>query len=204
VREALGQEGIMSAYQDMIRRQQELSGRIQNPREQRLDRLAALFRGGAGRSTFGMTGAGMSAGATGERRRQNALAQQLLDKEFGLTKEQLGAQLGIGKEALAGGRSVFEQSSEDIRSAATRAARSAADNAKLRLDMLTSEREGRIAARELLQEEPVYLALIQELNALRAEGEDTSDAEVKLQQFVRRFEDEILRGPVVGIRQKAS
>lgn len=149
VRRVLGQEGIMSAYQDMIQRQRSLAERLQDPEQQRRDRLSALLRGMAGRSTFGLTGAGGSAGLASERRRQNALAQQLLDKEFGLTKEQLGAQVNIGKEALAGGREAFAQASENARSAANRATEVAIKqaqlaagiretNAQLRADILES------------------------------------------------------------------
>lgn len=202
VREALREEGIMSAYQDMIRRQRELSSRLQDPEQQRRDRLSAFLRGMAGRSTFGLTGAGGSAGLAAERRRQNALAQQLLDKEFGLTREQLGAQAGIGKEALAGGRSVFEQSSADLRSAADRAAEAAIAQGKLRLDALGSERDARIEIRKVLADDPTYQALMQEYRALQADEEDTTTAEDKIRQYERQFEDRLLRGPVVGIRRR--
>lgn len=144
VREALGQEGIMSAYQDMIQRQRSLAERVQDPEQQRRDRLAALLRGMAGRSTFGLTGAGGSAGIASERRRQNALAQQLLDKEFGLTKEQLGAQVNIGKEALAGGREAFAQASETARAVAKA-------NQTLMIEQLKLAQEGRLTERDIFE-----------------------------------------------------
>lgn len=204
VRKVLDQDGIMGAYQDMVARQRALAGRLQDPREQRLDRLAAALRGGAGRSTFGMTGAGMSAGAAGERRRQNALAQELLDKEFGITREQLGAQLGIGKEALAGGRSVFEQSSENIRAAANRTADAALADRQLRLDLAAGRIDAEKAAIDILAADPVYQGLAKVLQDAELDGDKqaVADARAALEEYrattVRRLSPNL----PVAIRRK--
>ncbi len=153
----LGIEGLRESAQDRIRRLAELDAQqarasAPDAREQRLDRLSAFLRGAAGRSTFGMTGAGASAGAAGVRGQQQAQERARQDQIRANMRERLGMEASADEQLLEGRKSAvssatkaYEQGSIDRRTYASLLQNNATQAAKDALDAQLGNQRADIA-----------------------------------------------------------
>jgi hypothetical protein len=102
--EAVDERGIAAARDRLAQLErldaEQRAASAADPEQQRRDRLAAFLRGAAGRSTFGMTGAGASAGLASIREQQRA--QEAARRQQ--IRDRLQERLGMGAEISAAER----------------------------------------------------------------------------------------------------
>ena len=114
---AANREGIAGMYQDILGRLKASDARQMDPKKLAQEEFRAFLRGAAGKSTFGLAGAGGGAAAANVRRQQEMAEDARLMRELGLTKEAMLAESEIGAKGFQEGMRAFEQASQDRRSA---------------------------------------------------------------------------------------
>lgn len=114
---AANRTGIAGMYQDILGRLKASDARQMDPKKLAQEEFRAFLRGAAGKSTFGLAGAGGGAAAADVRRQQQIAEDARLMRELGLTKEAMLAESEIGAKGFQEGMRAFEQAAEDRRSA---------------------------------------------------------------------------------------
>ena len=114
---AANRTGIAEMYQDILGRLKASDARQMDPKKLAQEEFRAFLRGAAGKSTFGLAGAGGGAAAADVRRQQQIAEDARLMRELGLTKEAMLAESEIGAKGFQEGMRAFEQAAEDRRSA---------------------------------------------------------------------------------------
>ena len=114
---AANRQGIDRMYQDILGRLKASDARQMDPKKLAQEEFRAFLRGAAGKSTFGLAGAGGGAAAANVRRQQEMAEDARLMRELGLTKEAMLAGSEIGAKGFQEGMRAFEQASQDRRSA---------------------------------------------------------------------------------------
>jgi len=175
---------IRKAGEERARRLAELDRAQMDPEALRRERLMASLIGAAGKSTFGLTGAGAAAGAENARQQQRIAERQRLVDQMALEQDVEKTDIELAKEGLAAGKVGYEQAALNRRAAEDIAMRLGADetqrivqNARAELDALVANQEIDIAAAKDIA--------AQALQTLKERGNDRRALERELGQ-VRR------------------
>jgi len=114
---ATKRDEVGKMYEGILGRLQALDKRQMDPEKMRQEEFRAFLRGAAGKSTFGLAGAGGGAAAANVRRQQEMAEEQRLMRELGLTKEAMLADSEMGAKGFQEGMRAFEQAASDRRKA---------------------------------------------------------------------------------------
>jgi len=114
---ATKRDEVGKMYEGLLGRLQALDKRQMDPEKLRQEEFRAFLRGAAGKSTFGLAGAGGGAAAANVRRQQEMAEEQRLMRELGLTKEAMLADSEMGAKGFQEGMRAFEQAASDRRKA---------------------------------------------------------------------------------------
>jgi len=179
---------IRKAGEDRARRLAEFDRAQMDPEALRRERLMASLIGAAGKSTFGLTGAGAAAGAENARQQQRVAERQRLVEQMALEQDVEKTDIELAKEGLAAGKVGYEQAALNRRAAEDIAMRLGADetqrivqNARAQLDALVANQEIDIeAAKDVAA---------QALQAIKERGNDRRALEQELGDVQRKRAD---------------
>lgn len=115
----MGREDKKNKMQEYLEELKALDVRQQDPDKLRRERRSAFLRGTAGRSGFGGMMAAGSAAMAGERAKQEKSERDRLMSRINLDKSAMDMDMSIAKDALADGRSAYEQAMANRRQAAS-------------------------------------------------------------------------------------
>lgn len=179
---------IRKAGEERARRLAELDRAQMDPETLRRERLMASLIGAAGKSTFGLTGAGAAAGAENTRRQQRIAERQRLIDQMALERETEKTDIELAKEGLAAGKVGYEQAALNRRAAEDIAMRLGADETKRVVQSARSQLEALVANQKIDIEAAKDVAA-QALQALKESGDDRRALEKELGDVQRKRAD---------------
>lgn len=162
---------IRKAGEERARRLAELDRAQMDPETLRRERLMASLIGAAGKSTFGLTGAGAAAGAENTRQQQRIAERQRLVDQMALEREAEKTDIELAKEGLAAGKVGYEQAALNRRAAEDIAMRLGADETKRIVQNAKSQLEALVANQQIDIEAAKDVAA-QALQVLKERGDD--------------------------------
>jgi len=170
---------IRKAGEERARRLAELDRAQMDPETLRRERLMASLIGAAGKSTFGLTGAGAAAGAENVRQQQRIAERQRLIDQMALEREAEKTDIELAKEGLAAGKIGYEQASLNRRAAEDIAMRLGADETKRIVQNAKSQLEALVANQQIDIEAAKDVAA-QALQTIKERGNDRRALEKEL------------------------
>lgn len=179
---------IRKAGEERARRLAELDRAQMDPETLRRERLMASLIGAAGKSTFGLTGAGAAAGAENVRQQQRIAERQRLVDQMALEREAEKTDIELAKEGLAAGKIGYEQASLNRRAAEDIAMRLGADETKRIVQNAKSQLEALVANQKIDIEAAKDVAA-QALQAIKERGDDRRALEKELGDVQRKRAD---------------
>ena len=179
---------IRKAGEERARRLAELDRAQMDPETLRRERLMASLIGAAGKSTFGLTGAGAAAGAENVRQQQRIAERQRLIDQMALEREAEKTDIELAKEGLAAGKVGYEQAALNRRAAEDIAMRLGADETKRIVQNAKSQLEALVANQQIDIEAAKDVAA-QALQALKERGDDRRALEKELGDVQRKRAD---------------
>lgn len=179
---------IRKAGEERARRLAELDRAQMDPETLRRERLMASLIGAAGKSTFGLTGAGAAAGAENTRQQQRIAERQRLVDQMALEREAEKTDIELAKEGLAAGKIGYEQASLNRRAAEDIAMRLGADETKRIVQNAKSQLEALVANQQIDIEAAKDVAA-QALQAIKERGNDRRALEKELGDVQRKRAD---------------
>jgi hypothetical protein len=175
----LRREDIRKAGEDRARRLAELDRAQMDPEALRRERLMAALIGAAGKSTFGLTGAGAAAGAENARQQQRIAERQRLVDQMALEQDVEKTDIELAKEGLAAGKVGYEQAALNRRAAEDIAMRLGADETQRIVQNARAELDALVANQQIDIEAAKDVAA-QALQALKERGDDRRALEKEL------------------------
>ena len=179
---------IRKAGEERARRLAELDRAQMDPETLRRERLMASLIGAAGKSTFGLTGAGAAAGAENVRQQQRIAERQRLIDQMALERETEKTDIELAKEGLAAGKVGYEQAALNRRAAEDIAMRLGADETKRIVQNSQAELEALVANQKIDIEAAKDVAA-QALQTLKERGDDRRALEQELGEIQRTRAD---------------
>ena len=114
----MDRKGKAKTMQDYLAQLKELDVSQTDPKKMRDEQISAFLRGTAGKGSFGMTMAGGSGAMAEEREKQEKSKRDRLLSRLNIEKSAMDMDLDIAKNALADGRSAYEQAMANQRTMA--------------------------------------------------------------------------------------
>jgi hypothetical protein len=179
---------IRKAGEERARRLAELDRAQMDPEALRRERLMASLIGAAGKSTFGLTGAGAAAGAENARQQQRIAERQRLVDQMALEQDVEKTDIELAKEGLAAGKVGYEQAALNRRAAEDIAMRLGADETKRVVQNARAELDALVANQQIDIEAAKDVAA-QALQALKERGDDRRALERELGDVQRKRAD---------------
>jgi len=179
---------IRKAGEERARRLAELDRAQMDPETLRRERLMASLIGAAGKSTFGLTGAGAAAGAENVRQQQRIAERQRLIDQMALEREAEKTDIELAKEGMAAGKVGYEQAALNRRAAEDIAMRLGADETKRIVQNSQAELEALVANQKIDIEAAKDVAA-QALQTLKERGDDRRALEQELGEIQRTRAD---------------
>jgi len=179
---------IRKAGEERARRLAELDRAQMDPEALRRERLMASLIGAAGKSTFGLTGAGAAAGAENARQQQRIAERQRLIDQMALERETEKTDIELAKEGLAAGKVGYEQAALNRRAAEDIAMRLGADETKRIVQNARAELDALVANQQIDIEAAKDVAA-QALQTLKERGDDRRALEQELGDIQRKRAD---------------
>ena len=168
---AAGTDKVGQMYKDISSRLAELDRAQMDPKALRRERLMASLIGAAGKSTFGLTGAGAAAGAENTRQQQRIAERQRLVERLGLEKEGVLKTSQMGADSFTQGMKAFEQAAQDQR-AGLKAAFDISDSDRDAYDAAAKRQVDALIAQGKLDSEAIGQRLKQVENAIESRRAD--------------------------------
>ena len=162
---------IRKAGEERARRLAELDRAQMDPEALRRERLMAALIGAAGKSTFGLTGAGAAAGAENARQQQRIAERQRLIDQMALEQDVEKTDIELAKEGLAAGKVGYEQAALNRRAAEDIAMRLGADETQRIVQNARAELDALVANQQIDIEAAKDVAA-QALQVLKERGDD--------------------------------